>query len=74
VIVTARAGHGYAEQAARDRVDAVVHGLGITLRKFPPETQEAQRREVSPLRIGDEIRRKLVLHKPIVGQTQRPIT
>ena len=68
MIVAARAGHGQPEQAARNRIDAIVHGLGIAVRKFTPEAQETERRQVPRVGVRHAIGRKLIQHELVVRQ------
>ena len=68
VIVAARTGHRQSEQASRDRIDAIVHGLGIAVRKFAPEAQEAERGQMPRLGLRHAIGRELIKHELIVRQ------
>ena len=68
MIVAARARHRQPKQASRDRVDAVVHGLRIAVRKLAPEAQETKRGEMPSVGVRYAIGRELIQHESIVGQ------
>ena len=57
VIVAARARHRQPKQASRNRIDAIVHGLGIAVRKIAPEAQEAERGQMPRLSVRQAIGR-----------------
>ena len=68
MIVATRAGHRQAKESPGNRIDAVIHRLRIALRKFPSQTQEAERRQVTWFDAGYAIGRKLIEHEAIVRQ------